>query len=253
MVLGVLMLVYHWNTAVAFFYPWAVSSASSLCLLQCQHSSEMRFGAHGVHARISYTWVQLLVRTCPSSLYSKAFQMLDILRLHWMFSLILPVFSENKAFTCLLISVLQHLWNYIDFFHCQRHFPKVTSPLLDHIKGFDHTTLLCLHDAFAGCFQPNLVFRRSFGKLCRTATNILGESWFPSKLQKMCKTYPERVQPPDGRTQLIGGAGSSTWPPAGWYSSLQPRGVKCSTQNESWDSLVAEQSNNLSYHMSQTI
>lgn len=174
-----------------------------------------------------------------------------------MFSLILPVFLE-KSF-----HVSADLW-FIDPLKFHWLFwlpatlpstccPKVVSPLLDYIKGTDHTTIFCLHCMFADCFQANHAFHRSFGKPGRTATPKLEGSWFTSQLQKMCKTYTEWVQPPDGRTQLIGGVGSNTWPPAGWYSNLQPQGVKCSTQNQSWVSLVAEQSNNLWYHMAQTI
>ena len=111
--------------------------------------------------------------------------------------------------------------------------------------------------AFTAClqtvFRANHAFHRSFGKPGRTTTCKLEGSWFTSQLQKMCKTYTELVQPLDERTQLTGGVGSNTWPPAGWYSSVEPQGVQCSTQNQSWISLVAEQSNNLWYHMAHTI
>lgn len=119
----------------------------------------------------------------------------------------------------------------------------------DRPHNYFFASIACLQTVF----QANHAFHRSFGKPGRTVTHKLEGSWFTSQLQKMCKTYTEWVQPPDGRTQLIGGVGSNTWPPAGWYSNLQPQGVKCSTQNQSCVSLVAEQSNNLWYHMAQTI
>lgn len=216
----------------------------------------MRFGAHGVHARIHYNYMKLLLKTYPSSLNIKALKILTILGPEFNILTNSTCLHGKKKLSCVcrssVYSPFKTALTFLTAFLIQVA-PKWHLPCLTISRGLTtqpfYASMACLKTVF----QANHAFHRSPGKPGRTATHELEGSWFTSQLQKMCKTYTERVQPPDGRTQLIGGVGSNTWPPAGWYSSLQPQGVKCSTQNQSWVSLAAEQSNNLWYHMAQTI